>query len=842
MSAASAAGAAPLRARSSSAPATTVRAPSRSSSGSSWPGTRAALLDERVDGPQQVGGVQVGVADGVACRDRALRERRAGSGRSCRPSRSTRRAGRAGRRRARRAASTWSAAASPGRRDVVPEQLAVERAAGGQRPAGDGGERDDATTANARAAPRARRASRPRARPAAPPCSVVRRNWTGTKWLYVKFDARRSGVPSGKPADHDEQADQHERERERRVRVPARPREARQRQRGHEQPRDHDRQREQQHAAVAEVRPQLAAVADAEVGDPVAHQPQRLGQARRAPDRPGLLGEAQEVDAVARLHEQRHDPPRRDDGRSRAPSATPNAQTARQRHGARPALVEREQQRPEQHPRRHRRVHPAAGRRHDQRERRRPAPRRTGAQAAHGAHEQPRQRGVAEQRDRRAGREDDDVRVEQEQQRRRRRAATPRGRPASSSISRTAPHAASGEHQPEPQALHEPRRAAERVAEREERPHREQVAAVLAALDVAEVAGRRPRGGDVGQEAARVDVQVDLRVRRRPPGPLDEREPEGERRERRDEESVARRQGGEDTVTPFDAAMARAAGPARPRRARVREGRLLRRAAARRGRRGVRAGRRRRRRGTRAAPPRAAGTARARRPRGADGLDRGLARVGADRAASPPTTCSGSSSTSRRSPPRSRCCGRRGAAAGRARPAGRDRRRAAYGLSERLAARRLRPGDAAVGRRPARVAADLLERDGRAGRDRARARRRDPLTRSRSPTAPVLGLALLSHVLARRHWRHRGGPRAPAGARPHPRAGPAARNRLRRGGAGRRRRARVRRWPRAARDRRRAAPPPRRRSAARGTRRRSAPCARVRSRRWGSRSSPPRSR
>ena len=46
-------------------------------------------------------------------------------------------------------------------------------------------------------------------------------------------------------------------------------------------------------------------------------------------------------------------------------------------------------------------------------------------------------------------------------------------------------------------------------------------------------------------------MQVDLRVRGREPGPLREREDERERRERRDEESVARSQGGEDTVPPF---------------------------------------------------------------------------------------------------------------------------------------------------------------------------------------------------------------------------------------------------------------------------------------------------
>ena len=90
---------------------------------------------------------------------------------------------------------------------------------------------------------------------------------------------------------------------------------------------------------------------------------------------------------------------------------------------------------------------------------------------------------------------------------------------------------------------------AERVAEREERPHREQVAAVLAALDMAEVAGRRPRARHVGQEADRVDVQVDLRVRGRQARPLQQRDDEREDGKRRDKGTVseARAQGGEDT-------------------------------------------------------------------------------------------------------------------------------------------------------------------------------------------------------------------------------------------------------------------------------------------------------
>ncbi len=88
-----------------------------------------------------------------------------------------------------------------------------------------------------------------------------------------------------------------------------------------------------------------------------------------------------------------------------------------------------------------------------------------------------------------------------------------------------------GEHRAEPEALDEPGGEPRDVAEREERPHREQVAAVLAAVDVAEVGGRRPQRGRVGEEADRVDVQVDLRLGRRPARALDEREEEGERRE-----------------------------------------------------------------------------------------------------------------------------------------------------------------------------------------------------------------------------------------------------------------------------------------------------------------------
>ncbi len=107
------------------------------------------------------------------------------------------------------------------------------------------------------------------------------------------------------------------------------------------------------------------------------------------------------------------------------------------------------------------------------------------------------------------------------------------------------------EDQAQPQALHEPRRKAQRVSEREERPDREQVAAVLTALDMAQVAGRRPRARHVGEEADRVDVEVDLRVRRGQPGALDEGEQERQGSEPPHDGSVpvARpHDGAEDTV------------------------------------------------------------------------------------------------------------------------------------------------------------------------------------------------------------------------------------------------------------------------------------------------------
>ena len=76
----------------------------------------------------------------------------------------------------------------------------------------------------------------------------------------------------------------------------------------------------------------------------------------------------------------------------------------------------------------------------------------------------------------------------------------------------------------EPQSLHDPVWDAERVPDREERSHREQVAGLLPALDIAELTGRRPHRRHVGEKPAGIDVKVDLRVGRRQPGALGERE------------------------------------------------------------------------------------------------------------------------------------------------------------------------------------------------------------------------------------------------------------------------------------------------------------------------------
>ena len=174
--------------------------------------------------------------------------------------------------------------------------------------------------------------------------------------------------------------------------------------------------------------------------------------------------------------------------------------------------------------------------------------------------------------------------------------ATPR-RPASSSISCTAPHAASARIRPSHSRCTSHGAEPERVAEREERPHREQVAAVLAALHVPEVAGRRPRARDVAQETGGIDVQVDLRVRGRQPGPLQRARctnaSTASAAGRGVGRACARRRGYGPALDGSPTRRHSAARPAGPRRLRAR--RLLRRRPAARGDRRVPAGRARRR-------------------------------------------------------------------------------------------------------------------------------------------------------------------------------------------------------------------------------------------------------
>ena len=203
-SAASAAGAAPLRVRSSSAPAITVRAPSRSSSGSSWSGQRAALLDERVDGPQQVGRAQVGVADGVAGRHRLVGQH--GQDRVDRPAPvvvGVELAGQDDRATVARGLVDVVGGLLPGERDRAPTAAGRRRrgrgsAASSRRAAGSAPATSSALRGSL-AAPSPASTAIP-ITTSGPALYVVRRNCTGKKWLYVKFDALRSGVPSGKPA------------------------------------------------------------------------------------------------------------------------------------------------------------------------------------------------------------------------------------------------------------------------------------------------------------------------------------------------------------------------------------------------------------------------------------------------------------------------------------------------------------------------------------------------------------------------------------------------------------------------------------------------------------------
>ena len=306
------------------------------------------------------------------------------------------------------------------------------------------------------------------------------------------------------------------------------------------------------------------------------------------------------------------------------------------------------------------------------------------------------------------------------------------------------------------------------MPEREERPHREQVAAVLPALDVPEVPGRRPRVGDVAEEPGRVDVQVDLRVRRRLPGPLEERDREREHGEREDEGSVsaAGRQGGEDTAGPdtvpdfmrrFDLVLAVPVllGPAALAFAKGGYFDVPRLVA-----------------GVVACALVIVVAARDARPipRSAYVAVGGLAALTAWTGVSilwAPIAGAASDDFQRlllylfafvaavAGPAPAR-----GAAAGRARGAGGHRRRGALRPVRAPAAGRLLAPGPAVGRRPPRLAADLLERDGRAGGHGPRARGLDPVAR-RGGDRPDPRPRLLPDVLARRARRDRRRPRRP---------------------------------------------------------------------------------
>ena len=511
---------------------------------------RAPLLHEPVDRPEQVDRSQVGVRHRVADRHRPVGQRR--QDRVDRPAPVVVRVELAGEHdRAPVGADRRVDVVRrvlPGRGDPLPRQPRVERPPAHQRPArdrrqpGQGDRRQHRQRPAAGAEPR-RRPRRPQPAEARERERHQRPRLVGRAQELQRRDVVVGEVhraPQRRPLrearDHHHEPGEREHEQERgRPRAPQQ-RERAEHDRRHEQPGEHHRPGEQEHRAVAEQRPQPPAVADAEVGDPVAHQPQRFGQARRRPDRPGLLGEAQEVDAVERLHERRDHPPDRPEPRQqhRPPAEGEQRATA---DLAREPRVDGEQQRSQQHPRGHGRVDAAARAGDRERERRRPPPRARRAQAAMHAQQQPRERRVAEQRHGRARGEHGHVRVEQEQQ----AGDQVRGAARAARQRVHQPHdppRGQAQDEPEPQPVHEPRREPEHPPEREERPHREQVAPVLAALDVPEVLGRRPRGRHVAEERDRIDVQADLRVRRRLAGTLDQRKGERQGREAREDEAI----------------------------------------------------------------------------------------------------------------------------------------------------------------------------------------------------------------------------------------------------------------------------------------------------------------
>ena len=226
---------------------------------------------------------------------------------------------------------------------------------------------------------------------------------------------------------------------------------------------------------------------------------------------PGCSVKRRKSSAVARLDEHAARPTTRRRARSRAPRARRTPRRSRQVDARRPALVQREQHRAEQHPRR--RPPRSRHRRTTSRSARTPpasASRAASRRPRWTATQQPRQRGVAEQRDRSS----------------RFANTTTYGFSTTSTPGHQMRDAARAGRAARPSAARRPTRRApapapshsrctshggspSTCAEREERPHREQVAAVLAALHVPEArvdrstARRRRRGSPTGRRAGR---------------------------------------------------------------------------------------------------------------------------------------------------------------------------------------------------------------------------------------------------------------------------------------------------------------------------------------------------
>ena len=215
--------------------------------------------------------------------------------------------------------------------------------------------------------------------------------------------------------------------------------------------------------------------------------------------------------------------------RSRKPPAS------RQRTRADERLVDEQDERPHEHPADHRPVDAAAQRGQHEGEHGRPGPAGASPPRPGGAphavvddEQEPRQGGVADERDARAPREHHGVGVQDVDRggdgvRDAARAADEDVHEAQDAPGRQA------EDRRQPQALDDPGREADPAQHRVERGHGPEVAAVLGALDRAEVGARRPDRGDLADEARRIDVQVDLRVARRPSRTLQQGQGAGER-------------------------------------------------------------------------------------------------------------------------------------------------------------------------------------------------------------------------------------------------------------------------------------------------------------------------